>query len=433
MSLKTKGSARMVIALLVAFIMVCGLAVSSLAENVTTPTDLQPVPEDAWKAYVYVRNSASPSDYSWLGEMTLTPAEDGSKALDIAALRALLTEKGMTAKLSGATYRYGIGKSLREAQWLGDVSAEERGALVLFQQAPVETGLFVMVVPVFAAEPTAEPVATEDPNATEEPATTDDPTVTEAPATTEEPATTDAPATTDDPTATEVPATTEEPATTNDPATTDDPTATEVPATTEVPTATEVPAATEKPALTTEPTAEPTATVEPTAEPTPTTEPTAEPTATVEPTAEPTPTTEPTAEPTATVEPMAEPTPTTEPTAEPTATVEPTAEPTATVEPTAEPTAEPTPVPLTYTVQVAFANQQDYYCYGETLTLISTIKVTEGELTPVYQWQVQTAPGEAWVNIEGAVAPEYSFVLDEATSTYRYRVVVLNQDATEGV
>ncbi len=474
MSQKTKGGAKMVIALLMAFIIVCGLAVSSLAENVASPTDLQSVPENAWLAYVYVRNSASPSDYSWVGELSLTKAEDGIKVLDVATLRALLTEKGMTAKLSGATYRYGIGESLMEAQWLGDARAEESG-LILFPQVPAETGLFVMVVPVFAAEPTAEPVATEEPATTEEPVATEDsaatevpaateePAVTEVPAATEEPAATEVPVATDEPAVTEVPVATEEPAATEVPVATEEPIATEVPVATEEPIATEVPVATEEPAATEAPAAtdEPAATEVPAATdepavtevPAATEEPAAtevpaatdEPTATEAPAATDEPTT--TEVPVATDEPAAteasaateEPTPTIEPTAEPTTTVEPTAVPTPTAEPTAEltatvePTAEPTPIPLTYTVQVAFANPQAYYCYGDTLTLVSTIKVTEGELIPVYQWQVQTAPGEAWVNIEGAVAPEYSFVLDEATSTYRYRVVVLNQDATEGV
>ncbi len=148
---------RKLTALLLALLMVCGGgALLAAAEGVTTPTDLEePAPAapaepepTVYRVSIFVQNSASASDFTWVGKLPLTES-NGVPALSIEQLTALLSEKGYSLDLTQYAFQYGTGSEMLLANWLGSETRGENPVVVL-HRAPAETELFVLLSPLSA-------------------------------------------------------------------------------------------------------------------------------------------------------------------------------------------------------------------------------------------------------------------------------------------
>ena len=148
---------RELTALLLALLMVsAGGVLLAAAEGVTTPTDLEEPapaapaePEPAvYRVSIFVQNSASASDFTWVGKLPLTDS-NGVPALSIEQLTALLSEKGYSLDLTQYAFQYGVGSEMLLANWLGSETRGENPVVVL-RRAPAETELFVLLSPLSA-------------------------------------------------------------------------------------------------------------------------------------------------------------------------------------------------------------------------------------------------------------------------------------------
>lgn len=153
-SIARRGAALcMVVMLLCAY----GLAV---AEDVTTPTDMStPVPV-VYTVSVFVQNGADASSFTWVGQLPLSFG-GGVPTLSLEQLSALLAEKGHTVDLNAVTFEYGTGSEMRLSNWLGSTRRGDESAVAL-RRAPVETELFVLIVPIVSADEEEEIIIEED-------------------------------------------------------------------------------------------------------------------------------------------------------------------------------------------------------------------------------------------------------------------------------
>ncbi|MBE7174592.1 MAG: hypothetical protein INR73_28730, partial [Williamsia sp.] len=61
-------------------------------------------------------------------------------------------------------------------------------------------------------------------------------------------------------------------------------------------------------------------------------------------------------------------------------------------------------------------------CVGDPSPLSLSASVGTGYMAPYYQWQFYN--GLEWIDIGGAIAPDYSFTAPQATGTFKYRLSV---------
>lgn len=133
--------------------LLCGGVTLSMAEGITTPTDMEepvtpePAPEEpvVYMVSVFVQQSQNASDFVWVGKLPLTSAS-GTPALSVEQLTGLLSDKGLALDLSAYAFQYGTGSEMNLSNWLG---SEMRGEnpVIVFHRAPAETALFVLLSP----------------------------------------------------------------------------------------------------------------------------------------------------------------------------------------------------------------------------------------------------------------------------------------------
>lgn len=463
-------------ALLMLLVTICPatLLYDAMAEQITTPTDLNtPAPTEAPKSgkrsgYALIRSGAKVYTSRNRSSRVGTVTADSYVYIPSTTVASLTYKIRFDTSLSAGTdacHTYYV--LAEDVRWLSDSEAKSLTRQLEEDDVRKSGGVLIPVVafeyrnPPATPKPTATPKATATPGPTEAPTATPAPTATAAP--TEAPTAAPTPTATPEPTATPVP--------------TDTPRPSRVPIITPTPkpgaaARTATPAPTLPPAPTAEPTATPnvipkpeatTATpvpsrvpiITPSPKPTATAVPTPE-TVTPAPTAESTaiPTVEPTTGPvaTATEVPTATPVPDRVPiiTPAPALSPEPSAEPVVTPAPTA--TAAPTAAPgiatetdLIPDVPVCLSADEmrslldethpdrqvtmwsmcsePDYPNGSTVTLFANVSGYDG-LGYVIVWEVDKGDGEGYVNAGADGQMTLSFIIDDENVQWLWRVGV---------